>query len=434
MAQRAVHENGEDRRAGRAAAFVPMEAVRRRYHVHWPGIVYVLTTVLLALGAINSQNNLLYWAFGIAISGLLISGIVSGAVLMGMQVERAVPAHGISGPEGQTIFVRYRLRNGNRLLPAFAVYIDELPHPIRRRRDQAPTWPGLVRSPSSAFRGFASYIPARRTVEAVSWGVGVRRGEARFSVVRVWTTFPFGIARKSVDFAARAGMTQTAVVRPRVLRLKAEVAESAGASGRHERTRESARNMRSTGEEFLSVREYAEGDPMRLIAWRPSARAQTLIVRQTATASADRRWVALLLPSLEGELSEHDERAICLAASVLKEWSDRGAAVGLAVPAYGLSAPPREGHKHLERLLDDLGRLGATANRRDGARIPPGAFRGDPVCFVAERTMSAQGAKALSEAELEGLAAEPVPAFTEEAEKAAARPSRDKSGRKGASP
>src|SRR5207253_2912685 len=32
----------------------------RRYHFHAPGLVYILVTLFIAIGAINSQNNLLF--------------------------------------------------------------------------------------------------------------------------------------------------------------------------------------------------------------------------------------------------------------------------------------------------------------------------------------------------------------------------------------
>src|ERR1041385_4840021 len=57
----------------------------RRYHFHGPGLVYILVTLFIAMGAINSQNNLLFAALGLAIGGLLISGIISGGALLGVR-------------------------------------------------------------------------------------------------------------------------------------------------------------------------------------------------------------------------------------------------------------------------------------------------------------------------------------------------------------
>ena len=36
----------------------------RRYHFHFPGVLFAVVTLLLGIGAINSQNNLLFLLFG----------------------------------------------------------------------------------------------------------------------------------------------------------------------------------------------------------------------------------------------------------------------------------------------------------------------------------------------------------------------------------
>ena len=96
--------------------------IKRRYHLHPPGVVYCVITILLGLGALNSQNNLLFGAFGLALGGLLISGIVSGAMLMGLRVRRL----GIEpAPVGERIIIRYEVTNRTRFYPVFAVRIGE---------------------------------------------------------------------------------------------------------------------------------------------------------------------------------------------------------------------------------------------------------------------------------------------------------------------
>jgi len=60
----------------------------RNYHFHSPGLVYAVTTMVLVMGAINGQNNLLFWLFGLGVAGLLISGILSGGSLMRLDIER----------------------------------------------------------------------------------------------------------------------------------------------------------------------------------------------------------------------------------------------------------------------------------------------------------------------------------------------------------
>src|SRR5436309_1051785 len=96
------------------------QRIRRRYHFGPGGLLYIFVTLLIALGAFNSGNNLLYWTFGFALSLLLVSGVISGAMLMGLRVEREWVSGAMVG--GQ-VRVRYRLRNIGRLVPAFALTI-----------------------------------------------------------------------------------------------------------------------------------------------------------------------------------------------------------------------------------------------------------------------------------------------------------------------
>jgi hypothetical protein len=72
--QKQEHRTRRKRRSQTEAAGVgfpsdtAMRVVSRRYHLHFPGLVYIATTVMLAFGAVQSQNNLLFWAFGIAVA------------------------------------------------------------------------------------------------------------------------------------------------------------------------------------------------------------------------------------------------------------------------------------------------------------------------------------------------------------------------------
>ncbi|MBO6514819.1 MAG: hypothetical protein JJ974_12725, partial [Phycisphaerales bacterium] len=46
------------------------------------GFLFVFVTLFIALGAINGQNNLLFWLFGFSIAALVVSGIITGSALM----------------------------------------------------------------------------------------------------------------------------------------------------------------------------------------------------------------------------------------------------------------------------------------------------------------------------------------------------------------
>lgn len=370
MSGRAVLPTSPDRNLGEGLE-EPLTRVRRRYHFHFPGVVYAVTTVFLAIGAINSQNNLLFWAFGLAVAGMLVSGVVSGASLMGIEIARdKIPASEVGG----VMRIRYRVRNNNRFLPAFSIGISERTgHPSDRDPSVAATWPGYI---PEAF-AFVPLVRAGETVTADAIVRPTRRGEARFRCVAAWTVFPFGLTRKSVTFVG----TRVALVRP-------EPAESApGPATDHAREGEAGRAAPARsldGHEFFALREYAPGDSPRAIAWRRSARTGETIVRQNSAAANERLWVVVEL----GAEPDAGERLIREAAAAIHRAAARGIAVGLSVPSQEVVAPPRDGRGHVEGLLDCLAVIPSVRTRL-GERVPhargPHVRAGESAVVIRER-------------------------------------------------
>ena len=156
--------------------------IARRYQLHLPGFVYVLLTALLVLGAVNSQNNLLFAIFGLAVAGIIVSGVVSGAAIMGLRIEREI----IEDVEaGRDLRVRYRIRNNNWLIPSAGLAIEEIA--TDRKGRHASTWSRHV-SPIAAF---VPWLRAGEELIVEGKGKAHTRGTATLNLVRITTTFPF---------------------------------------------------------------------------------------------------------------------------------------------------------------------------------------------------------------------------------------------------
>lgn len=344
-------------RERRRRGIVPRaRAARRRYHSHTPGMLYVGFTILLAIGAINSQNNLLFLALGLAIGGLLISGLLSGTSLMGVRVERTAPARGAIG---SPLRIRYRVTNNNRFLATFGLHIVEATGTGRGKK--AP-WSRFSVQP----RTFVVHVPPATSIEAEAVVKPLARGTIDLEGLQVWSTFPFGLTKKSVNFELR----RTILILPPELPLRTgfvrRLSNRSYSGG-------GAENSAGQGEEFFGLREYIAGDSLRQIAWKRTARTGQVVVRQNAAPSPPRLWVMLDFnapqdaPAGEGPVLTQaalDERAIALAASVLRSATTGGMAVGLSIPSARIIHPVREGRGHLDRLLNEL------------ALLEPGTFRG----------------------------------------------------------
>jgi uncharacterized protein (DUF58 family) len=128
------------------------------------------------------------------------------------------------------------------------------------------------------------------------------------------------------------------------------------------------RIRRSTVDDpFLTsgVREYVQGDPMRLINWKATARTGDLMVhRRDYTADAQIVIYLNVEDSFHmwNKVSQPEviERAIVYAASAANYAITNGARVGLVTNAAGLTGPRlpiASGASHLESILESLARL-----------------------------------------------------------------------------
>ncbi|MFO0875219.1 MAG: DUF58 domain-containing protein [Phycisphaerales bacterium] len=348
----------------------------RRYHLQLPALLYIALAVLVGVAAANRPNNLLVWIFGLMIGAVLVSGIVSGRMMMGVRMVRLDPRH---GRVGEPLVVRYAVANRNRFLSAFSLRVEDIPgtDPDDWSRAADPAWASILHvGPGETAHG-----------EAVLWPK--RRGRLRFSAVRVSSSFPFGLLRKSVT----ASQPQETLVHPRVVDLRAEILAAVAPSG--------AGGMRMSrqpgqGADYFGMREYRPGDSVRSIAWRRTATLDEPITVQRTNPSPPRLRVVLNLrrptADLRYEANEAEsprdleETTISLAASIIELADRHGYEVGLTV--LGLPQRPtplRRGHWHVQKLLGALAALDLDAPRVPGASATPDAERAGIVVVSPDR-------------------------------------------------
>jgi uncharacterized protein (DUF58 family) len=328
----------------------PAKLIARRYLFHAPGVTYAVTTVVLILGAINGQNNLLFAMFGLAVGGLIISGFLSGANLMGVRVSR-LPSGG--GVVGQQASIRYRIHNTNRWIPSCALLIEELETDRKR----------VARLGRSV--GVAVHIAAGGASIVEASPECLKRGRGSLCRLRVSSTFPFGLTRKAVLFDG----DDEIVIFPREPELESDpVVRSVG-------DRLSRNNSLPTrqGDEFHSLREYVTGDPLRNVAWWASARGGQLLVRQRTRRSTGR-----IVVEFESHAdSEVQERIISCASALCARCSTLGYEFAPAPSGQPTLTSFGTGPTHLRSARTALalweprlnGTIGEAARPRDAARI-----------------------------------------------------------------
>lgn len=293
--------------------------------------LYVAATLVLGIGSLHSQNNLLFLVFGVAVGVLLVNGAYAWASLSRLRVQRSAPAR---GEAGRPMRLRYSVRTTSRFLPAGALLLSEV--------DAG----GAQARPASVVS-----VSRRSPATTIAELVPDRRGELALDRIDVSTRFPFGAVKKTARFRRPA----TALIHPRSITPPRSVFQAAAATARDDRSL----NRAGTGDEFFGLREYRDGDQTRDIAWRPSARHGQWVVRvQAQQASTPVRLGLALRPELGDEANED---AIALAAGTLRLARRLRTPVALCDPA----SP--------SRLIDSLtGALDALARVDARSRVATG--------------------------------------------------------------
>lgn len=364
---------------GRAAAVETGVRISRRTHATAGSLGYVMLTALLGLGAINSQNNLLFWTFGMAVAVMVVSGVLSGSMLMGIRARRARRGDWVAvGQVGEPLTIAYDIANERRLVPAFALSIAEVAPRLTRaaRRQGERPWGGRI----AGARTFLAHVPPRSSAAAESTVVPLRRGVLALGELTIESSFPFGLLRKSLHF--RFDKPDRVLVRPAALPVRpgllCEAALDAGEG-------ESPVDALGRSEEFFGLREYVPGDSLRSIAWKPTARTGTVVIRETAAHAPARLWVVALPP--ENPPADEMEAALTetmytMAASLLAQAGVERLEVGLIVASRASPTviPPRSGAGRIGELLDALalapaegGDLSFAAEALSGWARAPGA-------------------------------------------------------------
>ncbi len=362
----------------------PQDSLPGSHHDHRsstltaPGFLFVFVTLFLALGAINGQNNLLFWLFGFSIAALVVSGIITGSALMKVRLT----AHPLEPVEmGSPLRPRYTLHNTSRLLPNFALEVIELDAP------------GFSKStPENSVPGIAIHIPPRSHASALSRVMPVSRGLLDLERVRVRSRFPFGLFIKSVDFT----VPRQVVIFPRALDIEQAHIERLVAT---DDATANPRNRRGTGLEYYALRSYQPGDPLRTISWKQSARSDTLLVTQYPEPAIDQMLLRLSHPGSDVD-SKLFELGVSLVYTLLKE-APPNSQTALDIPWDSTYIHSGTGPGHIGRCAKSLAMLEHPTESSEFSSRSAG--KGRPITIGFSRSFGVQSCHVYAEDYLEQI-------------------------------
>lgn len=351
---------------------------KRRYHVHTPLILYIGVSLLVAVGAFHSQNNLLFWLFGFSLGLMLVSGFISGSMLMGVRLER------VSTPDarvGEPLTLRYRILNRSFIFPLMALSIREVP--ANGEHVKHRTWLGRLLhtriggppapAPKVTERravlsrppmGFLSFIKRRGEGDISATALCLEPGRAAFTGIEVSTSFPFGIMLKSLYYEIPAACVVTPA------RAELELDLRALGRGTPIPSQESWQQP-GAGDEFFALRDYNEGDSPRAVAWKRSAAQGRLLVMQTGGAAPGRLWVVLRVA--DGATSAEFDASVSVCCELISRGLALDLSTGLLAPQAGIDRPCRSTRAHALSLVETLSLL-PRESLADASAASPQAF------------------------------------------------------------
>lgn len=317
------------------------------YRLTRDGIIYLGAVFILVLAAVNTGNNLLFMALGCCLAGILISGVLSRAVLTGIELKFDLPERIFAE---QPVLAEIELHNQKQWWPSFSLRVIGKSKKSDRQILARPV--------------FFPYI-ARQT--AVRQKVELRfphRGAYRQDSFGIRTRFPFGFFEKTRQVSSSMAI----VVYPRVQPTEQFYEVLPLLSG------EMVSHFRGRGHELHSLREYQSSDNARFVDWKVTARSGRLMVREFARE--DERRVMLVFdpfvgppyadrgPRAEDEHAERFERAVSLAACIA--WHFREINSVLQFRTHSFSTPMAPAGEIIYDTLRELALIQPEASARGG--------------------------------------------------------------------
>jgi uncharacterized protein (DUF58 family) len=277
---------------------------------------FILATVLIAVAAVNTGNNLIYLIFSLMLSFILLAFVLLRINLTGISLGVSLEHPVFAGEQTSALFA---IQNRKKLIPAYSVHIAT----------------AGVSSPV-----YVVFIAQQDSVQRKVRMTFAKRGLYSYGDFTVRSGFPFILFEKS----AAVNVSGEVLVYPALMDVERIVPDIAGREGI------GTAKAKGTGDEIHSVREFRYGDDWRKIHWKASAKASSLMVKEYAFADIRKITVVIdnLLPAGEAVF----EKTLSLAGSLALYFLDAG--YFLRVLSCKKVIPFGTGGEHLLKVLDIL--------------------------------------------------------------------------------
>ena len=251
------------------------------------GLMFVALGLFVGFAAINTGNNLLYLTFGIMMSFVVASGVLSMINLSRIDVRLRPPGDVFALTPAA---LGFSLTNGKPVIPSYSLNIE-----------------------IDGKKAFIPYLPPGVEARASLRHVFPGRGWNSVPEARLTTRFPFGFFTKWIKIDIG---NEKLLVFPKI----GPAEEDTGAF--RERPGDTESDKSGFGHDLRSIKEFLPGDNPRLIHWRTTAKTGRLMVREMEDEES-REAVIRFLPEKDETRLEHQiSRLASLHVELLKRGYD----------------------------------------------------------------------------------------------------------------
>jgi uncharacterized protein (DUF58 family) len=325
------------------------------------GLVVLTVMTVAGLMAPDTDNNLAYQGFALGFFMLSVSILFSWSFRGKFSVERHLPRFGTVGqPLTYSVTVRNRARTPQLGLSLLESLVDPRP--------AFPDWLAVKRAEERELRSFRfanrrrrqnryklaeikeAFLPTLPPGQEMQTKVELkplRRGILKFTGVMLTRTDPFGLCRAF----RKVQLPQTTVILPRRYALPPTAFPG---TMKYQEGGVAMASHVGQSEEFVSLRDYRYGDPLRHIHWRSWARTGKPVVKEFEDEFFVRH--ALVLDTFtDRPHSEAFEEAVSVAASFACTLDTQDSLLDLLfVGAKAFCFTAGRGLAHADQMLEIL--------------------------------------------------------------------------------
>jgi uncharacterized protein (DUF58 family) len=321
---------------------VSATSASRRYRV--PGYtrigkIFSAITLLVSVAAFNTGNNPLYLLFGMMLSFIILSALISEVILRDLEVQRRVPERVFAQ---QPALISLNIQNHKRRIPSFSIAIADRVAGVGQA-----DWPSLY---------LLRLDPESHTTVSYQYTFPTR-GLWRWEGFLLSSSFPFELFQKrmAIDQEVEILVFPLPIAPPFLPFL------STGSQG------DQAQPLPGSEGDVFALREYRSQDDLRRVHWKLSAKKEQMIVRELERQDAQRitlcfynHWTPAgsahpYEPQDEEAYRQALERGVSQVAGLAQHLIQRGHPVALVTlekrTPYGSSL------QHLDLILGTLARL-----------------------------------------------------------------------------